>query len=128
MPESPAESVDKIDLPSTSARTLFIGAGSFMGPRHTSFPIPYHQQKKPPTHRAEGLLLNLLSLTRYFSCTIRQTVPDPSSVTNIEPSFATVTPTGRPHTCPSSVTKPVMKSSYSPFDLPLPSSGTRITL
>ena len=41
-------------------------------------------------------------------------LPFASSDTSNAPSFATVTPTGRPHTCPSSITKPVRKSSYSP--------------
>src|SRR5262249_51418855 len=41
----------------------------------------------------------------------RQTVPEPSSVTINDPSLATATPTGRPHTLPSLVTKPTRKSS-----------------
>src|ERR1700724_836205 len=57
---------------------------------------------------------------------IRQTDFEPSSVTSSEPSRATVTPTGRPQTCPLSTTNPVMKSSYSPFACPDLSSGTRI--
>ena len=36
----------------------------------------------------------------------RQTVPEPSSVTISDPSLATATPTGRPQTLPSLVTKP----------------------
>ena len=39
---------------------------------------------------------------------------EPSSETKSAPSFATETPTGRPHTSPSGVTKPVRKSTYSP--------------
>src|SRR5882762_8885757 len=58
----------------------------------------------------------------------RQIVPLPSSVTNSEPSFATATPTGRPQTWESETTKPVMKSSYSPVGLPLPSNSSRTTL
>jgi hypothetical protein len=50
----------------------------------------------------------------------------PSSVTNSEPSGATATPTGLPQTCPSFVTKPVRKSSYSPVALPS-FMGMRIT-
>ncbi len=57
----------------------------------------------------------------------RQTVPEPSSVTIKEPSLATATPAGRPHTLPSGVTKPTRKSSYSPVALPS-FIGTRITL
>ena len=37
-------------------------------------------------------------------------------------------PTGRPHTCLSEITMPVMKSSYSPVGLPVPSKGRRTTL
>ena len=44
------------------------------------------------------------------------------------PSLATATPTGRPQTCPSGVTNPVMKSSYSPVGAPSRRTGTRITL
>src|ERR1051326_1075308 len=57
----------------------------------------------------------------------RQMVPLPSSVTSSDPSFATATPTGRPHTCFSDTTKPVMKSSYSPVGLPL-ANGRNTTL
>jgi hypothetical protein len=57
----------------------------------------------------------------------RQMVPLPSSVTISDPSFASATPTGRPHTCFSETTKPVMKSSYSPVGLPF-ANGTRTTL
>ena len=57
---------------------------------------------------------------------IRQIRFAPSSVTRNAPSFATVTPTGRPHTFPSGVTKPVMKSSYKPAGVPL-WMGTRIS-
>ena len=39
-------------------------------------------------------------------------------MTNSEPSLPTATPTGRPQTLPSSVVKPVRKSSYSPVALP----------
>ncbi len=42
------------------------------------------------------------------------------------PSFASVTPTGRPHTSPSPVVKPVRKSSYSPVAWPS-FMGRRIT-
>src|ERR1017187_254090 len=49
---------------------------------------------------------------------IRQMLFEPSSVTISEPCLSTVTPTGRPQTSPESVTKPVMKSSYSPLDFP----------
>ena len=38
-------------------------------------------------------------------------VPEPSSDTISEPSFATAAPTGRPQTLPSGVTNPVRKSS-----------------
>ena len=48
------------------------------------------------------------------------------TLTKIEPSFALVTPTGRPQELPSGVAKPVRKSSYTPLALPL-TSGTRIT-
>ena len=57
----------------------------------------------------------------------RQIVPEPSSVTIKAPSFAVVTPTGRPQTSPDSVTKPTRKSSYSPVALPS-FIGTRMTL
>src|SRR5262249_25688650 len=57
----------------------------------------------------------------------RQIAFDPSSLPSSEPSDASVTPTGRPHTFASSTTKPVTKSSYSPVGLPSV-SGTRITL
>ena len=57
----------------------------------------------------------------------RQTVPEPSSVTINDPSLATATPTGRPQTLPSLVTKPTRKSSYSPVALPS-FIGTRMTL
>ena len=57
----------------------------------------------------------------------RQMLFDPSSVTSSEPSGATVIPTGRPQTLPSTVTKPVTKSSYSPLAWPVWCSGTRIT-
>src|SRR5262249_3073011 len=55
------------------------------------------------------------------------TVFEPSSVTINEPSLATATPTGRPQTSPSGVTKPTRKSSYSPVAFPS-FIGTRITL
>jgi monoamine oxidase len=58
----------------------------------------------------------------------RQMVPLPSSVTKSEPSLATATPTGRPQTSLSEMTKPVMKSSYSPVGLPLSSKSRRTTL
>ena len=48
----------------------------------------------------------------------RQIVPLPSSENNSEPSLAVATPTGRPHTDASSMTKPVTKSSYSPVGTP----------
>jgi hypothetical protein len=57
----------------------------------------------------------------------RQTVPEASSVTINAPSLATATPTGRPHTLPSFVTKPTRKSSNSPVALPS-LIGTRMTL
>ena len=44
----------------------------------------------------------------------RQIEPLPSSLTMSEPSCATATPTGRPQTSLSLITKPVKKSSYSP--------------
>jgi hypothetical protein len=55
---------------------------------------------------------------------IRHKVLLASSVTINEPSCATATPTGRPQTLCSSITKPVIKSSYSPVGMPL----CRITL
>src|SRR4030081_2132541 len=58
----------------------------------------------------------------------RQSVPFASSVTNSEPSFATATPNGRPQTSVLEITKPVMKSSYSPVGLPLASNNNRTTL
>ena len=48
----------------------------------------------------------------------RQTLLEASSVNTSEPSLATVTPTGRPHTLASSTTNPVTKSSYSPVAFP----------
>lgn len=57
----------------------------------------------------------------------RQIVPAASSVTTSAPVLVTATPTGRPHTLPSGVTKPVKKSSYSPVATPR-SSGMRMTL
>lgn len=48
----------------------------------------------------------------------RQTTLPPSSVTNSAPLRPTATPTGRPQTLPSGVTKPVMKSTYSPVARP----------
>src|SRR5688572_3384599 len=59
--------------------------------------------------------------------TTRQIVFDPSSLTSSEPSCATSTPTGRPHTSPAGVTNPVMKSSNSPLGTPF-FCGTRMTL
>src|SRR5689334_12432454 len=56
----------------------------------------------------------------------RQMEPDASSLTSNDPSFATATPTGRPHTLPSGVTNPVRKSSYSPVAFPS-FTGTRMT-
>src|SRR5205823_11585766 len=56
----------------------------------------------------------------------RQMDFEPSSLTNNAPSLPTATPTGRPQTFPSLVTKPVRKSSYSPAARPF-LSGTRIT-
>jgi len=50
---------------------------------------------------------------------MRQIVPLPSSLTSNDPSWATAIPTGRAHTAWSEATKPVRKSSYSPFGLPL---------
>jgi uncharacterized protein YecE (DUF72 family) len=57
----------------------------------------------------------------------RQTQPPSSSLTRREPSAATAMPTGRPHTSPPGVTKPVRKSSYVPRARPLSSMGTRTT-
>src|SRR6202022_875085 len=48
----------------------------------------------------------------------RQTTSPPSSLTRSDPSFATVTPTGRPQTPSAEATKPVRKSSYSPVGAP----------
>src|SRR3954471_7832409 len=48
----------------------------------------------------------------------RQIDPLPASDTSSAPSFATATPTGRPHTSVSLTTNPVTKSSYSPVGLP----------
>ena len=45
----------------------------------------------------------------------RQTVPEPSSVTINDPSWATATPTGRPQTLPSLVTKPTRKCERMPY-------------
>src|SRR5579864_3256484 len=42
----------------------------------------------------------------------------PSSDTKREPSPASATPTGRPHTLPSPMVNPVRKSSYSPVACP----------
>src|SRR5712692_3251852 len=53
----------------------------------------------------------------------RQILFEPSSLKTSEPSLATVTPTGRPHTLASSTTKPVTKSWYSPVAFP---SGVEI--
>ena len=50
----------------------------------------------------------------------------PSSVTYMLPSLPMVTPTGRPHTWLSAVTKPVRKSSYSPVAWPF-FMGIRMT-
>ena len=58
--------------------------------------------------------------------TTRQMEFDPSSLTISDPSGATATPTGRPHTSPLGATKPVMKFSKTPLAWPF-SSGTRIT-
>jgi uncharacterized protein YecE (DUF72 family) len=55
----------------------------------------------------------------------RQMQPPSSSLTRREPSAATAIPTGRPHTSPSGVTKPVRKSSYVPRARPSSSIGTR---
>ncbi len=49
---------------------------------------------------------------------MRQIVPLPSSLKRRAPSCATATPTGRPQTRLSSMTKPVRKSSYSPPGMP----------
>jgi uncharacterized protein YecE (DUF72 family) len=57
----------------------------------------------------------------------RQTQLATSSLTSSAPSAATVTPTGRPHTSPAGVTKPVRKSSYVPRARPSSSTGTRTT-
>lgn len=54
----------------------------------------------------------------HFLYATRQIVLLPSSETSKAPSCATVMPTGRPQTVPSSMTNPVRKSSYSPVGLP----------
>lgn len=77
------------------------------------------------TSRAEILIVFQDHFLRRYAT--RHTVPDPSSVTIREPSRATATPTGRPQTFPSRVTKPTRKSSYSPVAFPS-FSGMRITL
>ncbi len=41
----------------------------------------------------------------------RQTMPAPSSLIRIDPSFSSVTPAGRPQTLRSSTTQPVTRSS-----------------
>jgi len=52
---------------------------------------------------------------RYFPVAVTRQIDSlPSSLTSSAPSFPTATPTGRPHTSPFGVTKPVRKSSYSP--------------
>jgi uncharacterized protein YecE (DUF72 family) len=76
---------------------------------------------------AEGAAIpNALALQR-STCSTRQTQPPSSSLTSSEPSAATATPTGRPHTSPPGVTKPVRKSSYVPRARPPASMGTRTT-
>ena len=65
--------------------------------------------------------------TTHLTGATRKIVPFASSLTSSAPSRATATPTGRPHTVVLSITKPVMKSSYSPVGLP-PFMRTRITL
>jgi hypothetical protein len=76
-----------------------------------------------PLPRSSHLAGRSLYLPVYVTC---HTERLPSSVTNNEPSFPTATPTGLPQTCPSLVTKPVRKSSYSPVALPS-FIGMRIT-
>src|SRR6267154_6146053 len=71
-------------------------------------------------------LLTQREATRWW--VMRQMVPLPSSVTRSDPSCAATNPTGRPQTCLSEITMPVMKSSYSPVGLPVPSKGRRTTL
>src|SRR5205085_8658334 len=81
----------------------------------------------PPRSTDEGALVAGIHRCYRPPYAIRQTQFPPSSVTSIAPSAAVVTPTGRPHTVPAGVTKPVRKSWYSPVGTPR-FNGTRITL
>ena len=72
---------------------------------------------------AGALVETILHLIR----ATRKIVPFASSLTSSAPSRVTATPAGRPQTVVLSITKPVMKSSYSPVGRP-PFMRTRITL
>src|SRR5689334_13896868 len=76
---------------------------------------------------ASTVLADKTGGTLVFVYAIRQIVPLPSSVISKAPSCATVTPTGRPQTLRSLVTKPVRKSSYRPVGTPL-FNGIRTSL
>jgi hypothetical protein len=79
---------------------------------------PFHGQQSATNHQSP-ITLHLSPFTPHFpTYATRHTVPLPSSVTRRAPSCATATPTGRPQTRLSSITKPVRKSSYSPVATP----------
>src|SRR5690606_4039394 len=72
-------------------------------------------------------ILKVMNHALHGAYEMRYTMFAPSSLSNSEPSCATLMATGRPQALPSSAIKPVRKSMYSPVGSPL-TIGTCTTL